>query len=69
MRALARFAVQDMTPPLLEQTMEIKAEYGFSYWDSAVIATARALGCTTLDTEDLSYGRQVTRVVIIHPFC
>ena len=40
----------------------------FSYWDSAIIAAARALGCGELYTEDMSHGRQVDGVMIINPF-
>jgi predicted nucleic acid-binding protein len=38
------------------------------YWDSAIIAAARALGCRELYTEDMSHGRQVEGVLIINPF-
>jgi predicted nucleic acid-binding protein len=46
----------------------IKAAHGFSYWDSAIIAAARALGCGILYSEDVSHGRQVEGITIINPF-
>ena len=67
-RAWCRFRVQAMTVPIVEAALEIMAVYGFSYWDSAIIAAARALGCTTLYTEDLPHGRQIEGVAIINPF-
>jgi predicted nucleic acid-binding protein len=67
-RAWSRFSVQDMTVPLVEAALAIKAAHGFSYWDSAIIAAARALGCATLYTEDLAHGRQIEGVIIINPF-
>ncbi len=67
-RAWTRFRVQEMTMALLERALEIKAAHGFSYWDSAIIAAACALGCSTLYTEDLAHGRQIDDVVIINPF-
>ncbi len=67
-RTWCRFRVQDMTVPIVEAALEIKAAYGFSYWDSAVIAAARALGCATLYTEDMAHGRQIEGVVIVNPF-
>ena len=44
-RSWMRFAVQDVTTSILTQALDIKAKHGFSYWDSAIIAAARALGC------------------------
>jgi predicted nucleic acid-binding protein len=63
-----RFPVQDMTLSILVEALEIKARHGFSYWDSAIIAAARALGCDRLYTEDLSHGREVEGITIINPF-
>jgi predicted nucleic acid-binding protein len=63
-----RFAVQDITASILTQALDIKAQHGFSYWDSAIIAAARALGCQQLYSEDMAHGREVEDVVIINPF-
>jgi predicted nucleic acid-binding protein len=63
-----RFGVQEITLPLLDSALEIKARHGFSHWDSAIIAAARALGCRELYTEDMSHGREVDGVRIIDPF-
>ena len=67
-RAWTRFPVQEMTLALLERALEITATHRFSYWDSAIVAAARALGCRELYTEDMSHGRQVDGVTIINPF-
>lgn len=48
--------------------LEITKAHGFSYWDSAIIAAARALGCAELYTEDMQHGRQVEGVRIVNPF-
>jgi predicted nucleic acid-binding protein len=63
-----RFRVQEITLAILAAALEIKAAHGFSYWDSAIIAAARALGCAELYTEDMSHGRQIEGVMIINPF-
>jgi predicted nucleic acid-binding protein len=63
-----RFKVQEMTLPVLRGALEIKAAHGFSYWDSAVTAAARALGCSELYTEDMSHGRIVEGITIVDPF-
>ena len=63
-----RFEVQEMTVAVLSRALSIKAAHGFSYWDSAIIAAAQALGCRELYTEDLSHGQVVDGVTIINPF-
>lgn len=67
-RAWCRFPIQPVTLAIVEAAFAIKAAHGFSYWDSAIVAAARALGCTTLYTEDLAHGRQIEGVVVINPF-
>lgn len=66
--AWTRFKVQEITLSIVTSALEIKATHGFSYWDSAIIAAARALGCDTLYSEDMSHGREVEDVTIINPF-
>jgi predicted nucleic acid-binding protein len=66
--AWTRFKVQEITLSILNSALEIKAAHGFSYWDSAIIAAARALGCRELYSEDMSHGREVEGVTIINPF-
>ena len=63
-----RFRVQEITLSILTGALEIKAAHGFSYWDSAIIAAACALGCRTLYTEDMAHGREVRGIAIINPF-
>ena len=67
-KAWTRFPVQAMTLAILDAALEIKVAHGFSYWDSAIIAAARALGCRELYTEDMSHGREVEGVLIVNPF-
>jgi predicted nucleic acid-binding protein len=63
-----RLAVQDITLPILTGALEIKATHGLSYWDSAIVAAARALGCRELLSEDMSHGQQIDGVLIVNPF-
>jgi predicted nucleic acid-binding protein len=67
-RTWRRFRVQDVTVAIVEAALEIKAAHGFSYWDSAIIAAAQALGCTRLYSEDMSHGHEIEGVTIINPF-
>ena len=63
-----RFKIQEIDLRILAAALEIRATYGFSYWDSAIVAAARALGCRELYTEDLSHGQRVDGVEIVNPF-
>jgi predicted nucleic acid-binding protein len=63
-----RFAVQELTLSILDAALEIKTTHGFSYWDSAIIAAARALGCGELYSEDMSHGREIEGILIVNPF-
>jgi predicted nucleic acid-binding protein len=67
-RTWMRFTVQDMSLQIFERALQFKFAHGFSYWDSAIIAAANALGCQTLYTEDMSHGRVVESVKICNPF-
>jgi predicted nucleic acid-binding protein len=63
-----RFRVQEITLSILTWALEIKAAHGFSYWDSAIIAAARALGCRELFSEDMTHGQEVEGIIIVNPF-
>lgn len=63
-----RFPVQDLTIAIFDSALGIHLRHRFSYWDSAIIAAARALGCETLYSEDMSHGRSIEGLTIINPF-
>jgi predicted nucleic acid-binding protein len=67
-RTWLRFEVQEITLPVMIGALEIKATYGLSYWDAAILAAARALGCRELLTEDMAHGREVEGIRISNPF-
>jgi predicted nucleic acid-binding protein len=68
MRAWGRFRVQETTVSLVHAALDLKARYGFAYWDAAIVAAAVAQGCATLFTEDLSHEQVVEGVRIVDPF-
>ena len=39
-----------------------------SFWDSAIVAAALALGCDRVYTEDLTHGQMVDGLAIVDPF-
>jgi len=67
-RTWLRFQIQDNTLSVFQNALTIRATHGFSYWDSNIVASAIAAGCTDLYTENLSHGRQIESVRIINPF-
>lgn len=67
-RSWTRFAVQVIDLTVLSAALEIQGAHRFSYWDCAIIAAARALGCHELFSEDMTHGRRIDGVVIVNPF-
>ena len=67
-RTWLRFKVQDNTRTNLLGALDIKATHRLSYWDAAIVAAARAMGCRELMSEDMTHGREVEGVTIINPF-
>jgi predicted nucleic acid-binding protein len=48
---------------------KISARYGFSHFDSLIVATALEAGCEKLFTEDLHHGQIIEKeLLIINPF-
>jgi len=66
--AWTRFRIQDMTLPVLNDALRIRKMFGFSFWDSAIVAAAIATGCDCIYTEDLNHGQVVEGLTIINPF-
>jgi predicted nucleic acid-binding protein len=66
--AWSRFRIQDMTLPILHTALRIRKAHGFSFWDSAIVAAALALGCDRVYTEDLTHGQIVEGLAIVDPF-
>jgi predicted nucleic acid-binding protein len=51
--------------PVEEQTirrgLKVRAQYGFSWWDSLIVAAALEFGYTSLYSEDLQDGQEIDR--------
>jgi len=63
-----RFPTQVVTLAVLDDALAIKDRYQISYWDSAIIAAARAGKCTEVLSEDLSDGQDYAGVKVVNPF-
>ena len=63
-----RRPVQEINLELIDDAIAIQRRYRLSYWDSAIVAAAKAQRCTTLYSEDLSDGQTVAGVRVVNPF-
>lgn len=66
--SLQRFPIQEVTLKVMRAAFGICERHRLSFWDSAVVAAARELGCGTLYTEDLSAGQEYEGVRVANPF-
>jgi predicted nucleic acid-binding protein len=63
-----RFPVQELTVDIVRAALECRQRFKLSYWDAAIIESARALGCKQVLSEDLSSGQNFAGVRVINPF-
>ena len=52
----------------VETAWAVESRFGFSYWDSLIVAAAKAQGCRYLLTEDLQHEQIIDSVQILNPF-
>lgn len=61
--------VKSVTEKSVRLAFNISRKYGFSHWDSLIIAAALEAGCTILYSEDLHHGQVIEdKLTIINPF-
>jgi predicted nucleic acid-binding protein len=62
------FTVVDITTSIASHAMDISIRYGFTYWDSLIIATALEHTCSNLFSEDLQNMQLLEkRLTIVNP--
>jgi predicted nucleic acid-binding protein len=75
-RTQARAEVTDLfawrplviTAPLLELGWRMQDLFHLSFWDSLIVAAAKASGCAYLLTEDLQVGQDFGGLTVVSPF-
>ena len=65
---LLRFPVQEITPDLVLDALSLRARFGLNYWDCAILAAARRLGCDAVYSEDMSDTQDYDGLRVINPF-
>jgi predicted nucleic acid-binding protein len=53
---------------LYERGLEVQERYGYSFYDSLIIAAALEAGCDRILSEDLQHGQRIETLVIEDPF-
>ncbi len=66
--SLHRFRVQSVTSDVMRAAFAIRERFGLSYWDSAILAAARACGCDAVYSEDMSSEQDYDGLRVINPF-
>jgi len=66
--ALRSWSPLPLNVPLTEDAWDIQHRWGYSFWDSLIVAAARAQGCALLISEDLSHGQKLDGLRIASPF-
>ena len=56
------------SPDLYRSGLRIQARYGFSFYDSLMVAAALEAGCTILYSEDMQDGQRIEGLTIRNPF-
>jgi len=46
----------------------ISRRFGLSYWDSAILAAAQAMGCEIVLSEDMSFEQDYDGIRVVNPF-
>jgi len=62
------FPALDITPALFRAAVEIHERFQLSYWDAAIVAAAKQLGCRIVYSEDLNDGQTIDGVTVVNPF-
>jgi predicted nucleic acid-binding protein len=61
--------VELIVPATMHRALDIAGQYGFSWYDSLIVATALEAGCDTLYSEDLQHGQVIDgTLTVTNPF-
>ena len=65
---LLDFPIQPVNVEVLQGAFALRARFGLSYWDCAILAAARLLGCDAVYSEDMSDTQDYDGLRVINPF-
>ncbi len=67
-QSIDSFPVQPVTIEVFLAGVSISRRFGLSYWDGAILAAARAMGCEIVYSEDLSATQDYDGLRVANPF-
>lgn len=62
------FPTVELTPELVRTAIDLHQRFKLSYWDAAILAAAKQMGCPTVYSEDLNAGQVYDGVTVVNPF-
>ncbi|MGH8475759.1 MAG: PIN domain-containing protein [Methylococcales bacterium] len=65
---LTTFPCLSIDVAIVKMGIEFSKRYQISYWDGAILASAEALGATTMYSEDLNHEQLYNKVRVVNPF-
>lgn len=65
---LRLFPIQELTPAIFDLAVAISLSFRLSYWDGAILAAAKVLGCEAVYSEDLSDDQDYDGLRVVNPF-
>ena len=68
LQPMLSFRIQPMTVDIFHEAARLSRRYRIAYWDGAILAAARALGCDAVYSEDLSHDQDYDGVRVVNPF-
>lgn len=63
-----KFTVLEPTLGLFDEALRMCDRFQITYYDAAILAAAKQLGCTVVYSEDLNHGQDYDGVRVINPF-
>jgi predicted nucleic acid-binding protein len=62
------YPILHLTPEVVRAAIDVHQRFQVSYWDAAILAAAKRLGCNTVFSEDLNDGQNYDGVTVVNPF-
>lgn len=62
------FPTIDVTPALFRAAVNVQQRFQLSYWDAAILAAAKQMGCRAVYSEDLNDGQDYDGMTVVNPF-
>ena len=65
---ILEFRVQPTTVAVFHDAVMLSRRFQIAYWDGAILAAARASGCSEIYSEDLSHEQDYDGIRVLNPF-